>query len=151
MLGARLCPPEKKTIDVHETLDRALEVIGFQGRLREVEVVKHYAPAGNFAYGNASELKQVFLTVITNALDAMDDTGDACGESFVKINDTGGGISAEQINRIFDPFFSTKAERGGTGLGLSISKKILADLNGDITVASESGTGATFTVTLPKA
>ena len=113
--------------------------------------MKHYAPAGNFAYGNASELKQVFLTVITNALDAMDDTGDACGESFVKINDTGGGISAEQINRIFDPFFSTKAERGGTGLGLSISKKILADLNGDITVASESGTGATFTVTLPKA
>jgi signal transduction histidine kinase len=75
------------------------------------------------------------------------ETGTAENSVFVKISDTGPGIPSDLINRIFDPFFSTKSEKGGTGLGLSIAKRIIRENNGRIEVTSEKGT--TFTITLP--
>jgi PAS domain S-box-containing protein len=152
----RKSSPEKKTVDIHEILDSALEIAGFQGRLRAVRVLKRYEPGRHAVHGNDGELKQVFLTMITNALDAMDDTGTLSietgtesGAVFLAFRDTGSGIPSEYINRIFDPFFTTKTERGGTGLGLSIAKKILANHHGDVLVASDEDKGTTFTITLP--
>jgi len=152
----RKSSPEKKTVDIHEILDSALEIIGFQGRLRAVQILKRYEPEPHAVHGNDGELKQVFLTMITNALDAMEDTGTLSietgaesGSVFVVFRDSGSGIPSEHINRIFDPFFTTKTERGGTGLGLSIAKKILASHHGDVLVASDEDKGTTFTITLP--
>jgi two-component system NtrC family sensor kinase len=71
------------------------------------------------------------------------------GMVFIKIGDTGSGISPELIDRIFDPFFTTKSEKGGIGLGLSLAKKMITDNNGNIDVTSEQGKGTIFKITLP--
>jgi PAS domain S-box-containing protein len=146
---------EKKDVDINEVLDKTLELIGFQGRLKKVEVITNYQ-GKPVILGSEGELKQVFLSIIMNALDAMDDkgtltleTGMEDREAFINIKDTGHGISSEDMNRIFDPFFTTKIEKGGTGLGLSISNKIIAENYGKIHVVSEQGNGTTFSITLP--
>jgi signal transduction histidine kinase len=146
---------EKKDIDINYVFDKALELVGFQGRLKKVEVIKKYEeiPLIN---GSEGELKQVFLAIIVNALDAMEDkgtlsvaTGIENGTVFVRIGDTGPGIPPDITTRIFDPFFTTKSEKGGVGLGLSIANRIVADNNGKMNVTSEKGKGTTFKITLP--
>ena len=106
--------------------------------------------------GNVTELMQVFLVVIINALDAMGgegaltlETGTEGDTLFVRITDTGPGIPPDVMKGIFDPFFTTKSDRGGTGLGLSIADKIIREINGKIEVASEIGKGASFKIILP--
>lgn len=147
---------EKKLVNVNETLDRTLEIIGFQGRLANVSIRKEYQAGPLPVQANEGELRQVFLVVITNALDAMEDKGTltlqsgADGNSaFVRIADSGPGIPPENLSRIFDPFFTTKSEQGGTGLGLSIARKIMQNHNGAIDATSEPGKGSQFIITLP--
>lgn len=147
---------EKKGIDINSLLDKTLEIIGFQERLRWIDVIKDYKEGMPAVWGNECELRQVFTIIITNALDAMEDKGTLTITSdleddrvSIKISDTGPGISPEHINRIFDPFFTTKSEKGGTGLGLSIARKIIMDHNGTIDVFSEKGKGTTFKIMLP--
>jgi PAS domain S-box-containing protein len=146
---------EKKQVDVNTMLDKTLELISFQGRLKKVEVIRNYNDSP-VVHGSDGALKQVFLSIIMNALDAMEDkgtitleTGTEEREAFVKISDTGTGISTEDASKVFDPFFTTKSEKGGIGLGLSIANKIIIDNNGRIQVDSEKEKGTTFTITLP--
>jgi PAS domain S-box-containing protein len=146
----------KKDINITEALDKTLALIGFQGRLREVEILKNYQEEMPMIQGNEGELRQVFISILYNALDAMENKGRLTLEAnrngdkaFVKISDTGPGIPSGLINRIFEPFFTTKSERGGTGLGLSIANKIVQENNGRIEVASEEGKGTAFIITLP--
>lgn len=141
---------------VSEVLDRTLEMVGLQGRLKQIEVLKRYKGEMPPVHSNEGELRQVFLSIILNALDAMDDRGRIEVETaiegnnaIVKFIDTGPGISPTLVNRIFDPFFTTKSEGGGTGLGLSIADKIMKEIDGKIEVSSEPGKGTTFTITLP--
>ncbi len=104
------------------------------------------------------ELQQVFTNLVLNAVDAMGEGGgrltlglEADGELVrVRVEDTGPGIPPERIDRIFQPFFSTKLSSGGTGLGLAISYDIVRRHGGTIAVASEPGAGACFTVELPR-
>jgi two-component system NtrC family sensor kinase len=144
-------------VDIHEVLDRTLEMISFQGRLKEVEVLKNYQERMPLIRGNEGELRQVFIAIILNALDAMEDKGRLELETaiegnavFIKIRDTGPGIPSDFMGRIFDPFFTTRPEKGGTGLGLSIANKIIKENNGEIGVATNEGKGTTFTITLPR-
>jgi PAS domain S-box-containing protein len=146
----------KSDIDVHFLLDKAVDLVGFQGRLKNVTVSKKYG-AKFMVSGNEGELRQVFLVLLINALDAMKnkgaitvETGADAGSAWVKISDTGPGIAPENLQKIFHPFFSTKIEQGGTGLGLSIAHRIIANHRGSLTVVSEQGRGATFTITLPR-
>jgi PAS domain S-box-containing protein len=146
---------DKKDIDINEVLDKTLELIGFQGRLKKVELVTSYQGTP-VIYGSEGELKQVFLSIIMNALDAMEDkgtltleTGMKDREALITIKDTGYGISSEDISRIFDPFYTTKIDKGGIGLGLSIANKIIVENYGKIDVFSEQGNGTTFSITLP--
>lgn len=165
---------EKKSIDIHSILDKTLDLIGFQGRLKYVETRKKYE--GLLAvHGSEGELRQVFLAIFVNALDAMEDRGiltietgiipahtpteneagiDSYPEErefvFIKISDTGPGIPSELESRIFDPFVTTKSEKGGIGLGLSIAHKIIKNHNGNIHVTTDAGKGTTFQITLPK-
>ena len=113
------------------------------------------APKPVFALGDSSELREVVLNLIFNAVDAMPQGGkiemgtrvEGRGARFW-VADTGSGMAAEVIARIFEPFYSTKGERG-TGLGLSASHGIIENHGGDINVTSEPGKGTRFEVILP--
>jgi C4-dicarboxylate-specific signal transduction histidine kinase len=147
---------ERKEIDVNEVLDKAMDMISFQGRLKDVEISSKLQRRMPKIRGNDGELMQVFLSIVVNALDAMEDKGILALETrnegntvSVKISDTGPGIPSQIVSRIFDPFFTTKSKNGGTGLGLSIANKIVNDHEGKIVVTSTEGKGATFEVVLP--
>jgi signal transduction histidine kinase len=107
--------------------------------------------------GNGSELREVFVNVILNALDAMEpsggrlliETGAIAGEVFARFTDQGIGMTPEVLNRIFDPFFTTKGPAGG-GLGLSGSNVAIRRHGGRITVESEPNIGSSFVVWLPQ-
>jgi signal transduction histidine kinase len=149
---------EKGSVPLDGAVDRALELVGFQGRLRAVEVARDYAAGLPPVRASEGELRQVLLIVVTNALDAMQDRGSlhcrtcaAGGCVAVEITDSGPGIPEEHRARLFTPFFTTKAERGGTGLGLSIARRIVEDAGGTISIASRPGSGATVTISLPSA
>jgi signal transduction histidine kinase len=106
--------------------------------------------------GDVGQLEQAFLNIINNAFGAVDDGGKVDIELFtegpdmvsVRITDNGCGISEENLKHIYDPFFSTKGEKG-SGLGLSITYGIVEKLGGKLDVKSKKGEGSTFTVTLP--
>ena len=113
--------------------------------------------------GCDGELQQVFANLVINAVDAMSETPEKTGERRLTlgcevgadtvrlwVRDNGPGIPAERREQIFQPFFSTKLHRGGTGLGLPISHEIVRRHGGTLTVASEPGEGACFTVELPR-
>lgn len=105
--------------------------------------------------GDPDQLKQVFLNLVTNAVQAMEETGGAitirAGKDgdyvTVTVSDNGPGIAADELRKIFDPFFTLRAE--GTGLGLTIVHRIIDAHDGHIRVESTRGKGTTFTVTLP--
>ncbi|MBI5639350.1 MAG: GAF domain-containing protein [Nitrospirae bacterium] len=147
---------EKREVDINEALNKSLEIIGFQGRLKNVLLKKDFQAGLRLLQGNEGELRQVFLSLITNALDAMEDRGTLTIETginnnavVIKISDTGPGISPVHMKRIFDPFFTTKSDKGGTGLGLSIASKIISNHNGTIEVVSEKDRGTSFRILLP--
>jgi len=105
--------------------------------------------------GDENQLKQVFVNLINNAIYAMRNQGMLTirthfknGQVYIEISDTGEGIPPEYLPRIFEPFFSTKKEKG-TGIGLSVSYKIIQGHNGTIDVESEPGKGTTFIIVLP--
>jgi len=153
---SRLTMLSKSDIDVHQLLDKTIDLVGYQGRLKNVTVTRKYGEQ-LLVSGNEGELRQVFLVLLINALDAMENkgaitigTGTQAGSVWVTISDTGPGIAPEDMQRIFHPFFSTKTREGGTGLGLSIAHRIIANHRGSLTVFSEQGRGAAFTITLPR-
>jgi two-component system NtrC family sensor kinase len=105
-----------------------------------------------------SQVNQVLLNIITNAAQAMDKArgvitvttrADGPDHVAIEIADNGKGIARENLTRIFDPFYTTKAPGQGTGLGLSIAYKIVSQHGGQIDVLSEVGVGTTFVVSLP--
>nr|WP_249435796.1 ATP-binding protein [Paenibacillus sp. Marseille-Q4541] len=107
-----------------------------------------------YIYMDRDKIVQVLLNLVRNALEAMDNPGHVIVEvsrlelnAVIRIKDTGGGISPDQLQHIFNPFYTTKDE--GTGLGLSLCQKIAQDHEGSITVYSVLGVGSTFTLMLP--
>ncbi|MBI4594773.1 MAG: HAMP domain-containing protein [Candidatus Tectomicrobia bacterium] len=146
----------KTGVSVNKILDRTIELIGFQRRLLNIEIHRDYDEGIPLIQINEGELKQVFLTILTNALDAMEDrgtltlkTGMEQDSVFILIQDTGPGIPPAAKDRIFEPFFTTKADKGGTGLGLSIAEKIIKEKKGKIEVSSVEREGTTFKILLP--
>lgn len=147
---------DKKDLDLHEMLDNALTIIGLQGRLKDVKVVRAFDERLPRIHASEGELRQVFLTIITNAIDAMEERGtltlatkSADKRVSLSITDSGHGISSEHVGRIFQTFFTTKSDKGGVGLGLSIARKIIESHGGTIEMTSQIGVGSTFTITLP--
>ncbi|HYO12202.1 MAG TPA: HAMP domain-containing sensor histidine kinase, partial [Thermoanaerobaculia bacterium] len=108
--------------------------------------------------GCDGELQQVFTNLVLNALDAMSETGGCLSLGIeasdalvtVRVQDTGPGIPPEKLEMIFQPFYSTKLNRGGTGLGLAISHEIVHRHGGELRVVSRPGEGACFLVELPR-
>ncbi|EKD34461.1 MAG: multi-sensor signal transduction histidine kinase [uncultured bacterium] len=147
----------KVLMDVHETLDSILLVQKSDLQTRRISVALNYAERLSLILVIPDQIKQVLLNLLTNAADACPaDGGEITISTWQKdrivaiaIKDTGVGIEPDKIDRIFQPFYSTKPEVKGTGLGLSISHGIIKNHQGEIWVESLPGNGATFTVLLP--
>ncbi len=146
----------KEELDIHHVLDKTIEMLRFQEKLNGIEVLRDYSHEIGKFHGYEGELRQVFLSILNNAVEAMGEKGrlllettDLCHKISVKITDTGPGILSGHLEKIFTPFFTTKSDQGGTGLGLFIAKKIIEENGGEIRVSSELGKGTTFTITLP--
>jgi PAS domain S-box-containing protein len=151
--------PQKKALDLNTVLDRTLQLHEHSLRRNAVEVDFHPMPSIPPVVGDANQLIQVFLNLITNgeqAIRAVRQSGRIqirVGRVFdrvsVTVQDDGVGIKPEAVSKLFDPFFTTKRPGGGTGLGLSICMSIVREHGGDIEAESLPGGGAAFTVTLP--
>jgi two-component system NtrC family sensor kinase len=142
------------TIDLNDSIRSALTIAGHQLRDR-IQVVQELGDVPKVKC-MPSQINQVFLNMITNAAQAMDDEGKLTIRSVAKPNvvevsfeDTGSGIPDDVLPKIFDPFFTTKPVGEGTGLGLSIVHKIIQGHGGAIRVKSQIGKGTTFFVELP--
>ena len=143
--------------DVHNVLDSTLRMAQNETRHR-ARVVKEYGRIP-LVVGNESRLGQVFLNLVVNAAQAIPEghadsnkifirthlTGD---NVIIEVSDTGQGMPADVVKRLFTPFFTTKAVGAGTGLGLAISHRIVTGFGGQMTVSSEEGKGTTFRVVL---
>ncbi|CAN5696404.1 hypothetical protein BH18ACI1_BH18ACI1_10780 [soil metagenome] len=144
-------------IDVNKLLDDTLQLLEPQMRKSRVEIVKNYADIPPKVFGNAGKLQQVFTNLIINARDAMIGGGiitlttsfENEDEIIIKVSDTGSGIEPENLNKIYDPFFTTKDVGNGTGLGLAVSYGIVQEHAGTIEAASELGFGTTFRLVFP--
>ncbi|MFH1983912.1 MAG: ATP-binding protein [Pseudomonadota bacterium] len=146
-----------KTINLRDTL---YEVLGFLGKEAEYRCITVSVSVDDeipMLESDPGRLQEIFLNLITNAFAALPDNGyltitaamrDA-QHVVISFTDTGHGIRAEDVDRVFEPFFSTKIGSGGTGLGLSITYGLVQELGGNIRVTSEVGKGTTFTITLP--
>ncbi|HEY1349232.1 MAG TPA: ATP-binding protein, partial [Ktedonobacteraceae bacterium] len=144
------------SVNVLDLLDDGLDSLENQARLHRIEIDRQFEPVP-VLQGNAGTLKRAFGNILKNAIEAMPDGGrltvsvDADKTQIsVTIQDTGQGIASENIQRVFEPFFSTKEATGGHGLGLADSyQTVHDDQRGDIRVVSKEGSGSTFTVILP--
>jgi len=143
------------TFNVNDGIERTLLIAKnmLKGRINVIKKMQE-VPLVTCA---PSQINQVFLNLITNAAQSIESTGDiTISTSFdnelvqVSIEDTGSGISSENLSKIRDPFFTTKEVGAGTGLGLSICEEILSAHNGRLEIKSTEGKGSTFTVLLPQ-
>lgn len=160
MSATRLPAPELRELDLGPLLRDIVNLTSPGLRRRNIELALDLEREAPPVYADQNQLQQVFLNLINNAAEAMPEGGTLRvstrtefnnGRPYVSITfaDTGSGIAAENINKIFNPFFSTKIGRKAAGLGLSICKKIVRDHRGEIEVQSDPGRGAQFTVKLP--
>jgi len=155
---ARPKDPEMSHLDINSIVDKSLYIIEGQSMFQNVVIEKHLARDLPRIVGDGAQLQQVFMNIILNAAEAMDNDGTLTlrtvlrgGGRFIDIlfSDTGHGIQEDDIKRLFEPFFTTKEVGKGTGLGLAISYSIIRKHQGNIEVSSHEGEGATFTVKLP--
>ncbi|HEX9940891.1 MAG TPA: ATP-binding protein [Thermoanaerobaculia bacterium] len=155
---ARKRQNEPKPVAVAPLLCECLDLLGERIGKRRIEL-DWTPPAEKIqVMGCDGELQQVFTNLILNAIDAMSDTGGRLSVGLeagdatvaVRVQDSGPGIPPDKLEMIFQPFYSTKLNRGGTGLGLSISYEIVRRHGGDLRVVSQPGEGACFLVELPR-
>jgi len=146
-------------IDIARVLDDTLQLLEPQLRQNQIEILRYYDMDSPRVYGNSGKLQQVFTNLVLNARDAIPDGGRITistnsseeGSLTVEIADTGIGIAAENVAKIYDPFYTTKGVGRGTGLGLAVSYGIVQEHAGHISVESTPGHGTSFRITLPTA
>jgi signal transduction histidine kinase len=151
---------EFQMIDLNRTVQDTLLLLDHQLKTSRVRIESDFYKDLPQVMGNSGKLQQVFLNLFLNAKDAMPEGGTLKVSTLngdgvrVTISDTGSGIAPENLNRIYDPFFTTKTnvregQRRGTGLGLSVSYGIIQEHAGKIQVSSHPGQGTTFELEFP--
>jgi two-component system NtrC family sensor kinase len=147
---------ERHPVDINSVLDEILLLHEKQLKENDIKIIYSLAEGLDLVNASKNQLRQVFLNMVANARDAMPTggsltvtTGGDNEKVVVEITDTGMGIREENIDKIFDSFFTTKGEVKGVGLGLSVCYGFIQDHGGDIEVKSKEGVGTTFTITLP--
>jgi len=151
--------PEKQYSDINNILHETLELRAYELRTGNIEVVTDFAPSLPEIEVDSHQIQEVFLNIILNAEQVMTEarTGGKLTirtrkiKNYVRISfaDDGPGIPAEHLDKLFDPFFTTREEQGGTGLGLSVCHGIVRQHGGRLYARSKPGQGATFFVELP--
>lgn len=152
-------PPQFKPVEMHQVIDSVLALLEKDLHKHHIEVRKGYSPNGLTVEADRDQMKQVFLNLCTNAIEAMEPAEEknklleivaypASQVLVAKVRDTGCGIPQNQVADVFTPSFTTKEK--GSGLGLSIVKNILRAHCATIEVESQLGQGTTFTITLPR-
>ncbi len=144
-------------MDLHHVLESILLLHKSDFNSRNITVERNYTEGLPQIVAVSDQIKQVFLNLLTNAADACNHHGGVImvstwqenNKAAVMIKDTGIGIKPEEMEHIFRPFYTTKAEVKGTGLGLSVSHGIIKKHHGEIRVESQPGEGAAFSVLLP--
>ena len=144
--------------DCNKIIDKTLAIIGYQFDKINVKIIKNYGKDIPKVLVNPNQIQQVFLNIITNAIDSMEDSGKKelvieirFQKEFIEteFRDTGCGIPEEKLARIFDPFFTTKEVGKGTGLGLSVVKNIIEAHRSEIEITSNVGVGTKVVVRIP--
>jgi hypothetical protein len=147
-------------VDVNKVIRETIILLEHQLEKANVHVESHLAEEIPLVRGNNGKLQQVFLNLVLNARDAMNEMGGGVLRVHTKsggfgvqveISDTGPGIPRDHLARIFDPFFTTKGSKKGTGLGLSVTYGIVEEHGGMIEADSDPGQGATFRLEFPAA
>lgn len=152
---ARVSSKEKKLSNISEILDHTIKLVKYDKRFRNIELSINVGDVPPLVV-NPDQIQQVFMNMILNSIDAMPEGGrldiiiepkDSNAE--ITFRDTGAGIDESIIDKIFDPFFTSKPFGKGTGLGLSICYGIIKDHGGTISVQSKKNEGSTFTIKIP--
>jgi len=165
---ARQSEPVRSKVNINDPVEDVFKVLGHQLKVHDIEVTLDLAPDLPDILAEHNRLEQVFINLVSNAIDAMDekshqpDNPDDIKKLTIRsilednrvtvtVSDTGTGMSEEIQAKLFEPFFTTKKVGKGTGLGVSISYGIVKDYDGDIEIESEVGKGTTFKLTFPAA
>ena len=154
---ARKTDSRIEDFEIGHLIEEVVSLSAQRAKYSNVELVTRLEPRLPAISASQSELQQVFLNLINNALDAMDKTGgtleisakEEAGQIVIDVSDNGPGIAKSNLARIFDPFFTTKPVGSGTGLGLSICYGIIHKMGGDIIVKSAVDVGTTFEIRIP--
>ena len=144
-------------VDINMALLEVLELLKYQPNYQQIRIVKNLQPDLPRVLGDPSGLRQVFMNLLINACQAFDGPGlvEVTSETSdnamvaVTIRDTGGGMSKNILERIWEPFFTTKEVGQGVGLGLALTYNIVKNCGGKIRTESREGEGSQFTVLLP--
>ena len=146
-------------VAVNTVVEETLFLLKHHDRFKRLEVRRELAPDLPEVEANGEQLIQVFMALMLNAMDAMETRGtltvrtarnpERADEVCIAFSDTGAGIPRQDMQKIFEPFYTTKPQGRGTGLGLSICYAIVAEHGGRIEVDSQLGEGSTFKVLLP--
>jgi len=146
------------TIDVSEEITKSIDLIRYYLRNRRISVATEFDESLPSIHADRQQLRQVFLNLMTNAGDAMPEGGVLSvrvrnqaegGKILIEFSDTGAGIAPDKLQRVWEPFYTSKPEGKGTGLGLSICIRIIEEHGGAISLDSEVGKGTTVSVVLP--
>jgi two-component system NtrC family sensor kinase len=147
--------PSRKLVDLNSLLEESIQIVQNKIKMHNIRIDKHLQPLPE-AMADPSQIKQVFINLVINACEAMEDGGilsitsrhhETDRTQIFTFADTGDGIPPEHLSHIFDPFFTTKEK--GTGLGLSVVYGIINRHNGKIEVNSEAGKGTEIRIVLP--
>ena len=152
---SRQTEPTLRLVDVNQVIEQALALVGHQAQLQNVDVVRELSPSLPKVMADFDKLQQVFTNLTLNAIQAMSGGGKltlrtsvANSQVRIDVQDTGCGISKENLSKLFTPFFTTKEKGSGVGLGLAVVRGIIERHKGEIKVQSEVGKGTTFSVYL---
>lgn len=145
--------------DINQVLREVLAFLRYEAQKRSIAIFEDLDFRLPCVVAESNRVKQIFINLVMNALQAMGEGGKLFlrtargGDAAVsvQITDTGVGIPAEIVDRLFTPFFTTKGPGEGTGLGLYVTKRLLEAIGGTIAVQSTVGEGTTFTLTFPAA
>jgi two-component system NtrC family sensor kinase len=151
--------PDKTVCNINSVIEECVSLVENQALFHNIQIEKRLSQEIPMVAVDPSQMQQVFMNMIINAAEAMDESGQLnLGTKFnpdedlleIEIADTGQGIHEKHLDKLFDPFFTTKDIGHGTGLGLAISYGIIKEHKGTIAVESELGKGTTFRIRLPR-
>jgi signal transduction histidine kinase/CheY-like chemotaxis protein len=159
LVFARKHKLRKDVTDINAVIESVLELRAYHLEVENVKVTKNLDPGLPHTMADTNQIQQVLMNIINNAQHAMASSGrpreltlrthHSAGRILIEVQDSGAGITPENLKKVFDPFFTTKEVGQGTGLGLSICYGIVDEHGGTIRVESRPAVGTTFTIDLP--